>query len=355
MSTDGGDAPTNVVSDRFGVAPRVGLVLGGGGAVGAAYHAGALAALEHDLGWDPRHAAVIAGTSAGSIVGALLRRGVAPTDLAAMTVGARLLNSDPELIRALTDRPTFPPLGLRHLLRLPRIPTPGAVVGLARLAAKYRAIPFGALSALLPAGREVLSPYLTFLDGNGNSPWPEEPLLVAAVRRRDLRRTIFGATPTPPKLSLAVAASCAIPGYFADVRVDHHRYIDGGIASATNADVLRGHDIDLAIVISPMTGSGTRSASQLIRELCRTTLDRELRALHRSRIPTVVIEPGPRALHHMSMNFMSEESSVEIVRAALLETGSQIAQSPELQNLYVRPRRPARATTVGPSPAQVSA
>jgi NTE family protein len=29
---------------------RVGLVLGGGGVVGMAYHAGVLAALEHDLG-----------------------------------------------------------------------------------------------------------------------------------------------------------------------------------------------------------------------------------------------------------------------------------------------------------------
>jgi len=50
-------------------APRVGLVLGAGGTVGAAYHAGALTALQHDLGWDARDAAVVVGTSAGSIVG----------------------------------------------------------------------------------------------------------------------------------------------------------------------------------------------------------------------------------------------------------------------------------------------
>lgn len=50
---------------------RVGLVLGGGGAVGQAHHAGVLAALEHDLGWDPRTADVIVGTSVGSITGTL--------------------------------------------------------------------------------------------------------------------------------------------------------------------------------------------------------------------------------------------------------------------------------------------
>ena len=46
---------------------RVGLVLGGGGRIGLAYHAGALAALEHDLGWDPRSADVIVGTSVGAV------------------------------------------------------------------------------------------------------------------------------------------------------------------------------------------------------------------------------------------------------------------------------------------------
>ena len=49
---------------------RVGLVLGAGGIVGQAYHAGVLAAIELDLGWDPREADVIVGTSAGSVVGA---------------------------------------------------------------------------------------------------------------------------------------------------------------------------------------------------------------------------------------------------------------------------------------------
>jgi NTE family protein len=48
---------------------RVGLVLGGGGVVGVAYHAAALAAIERDLGWEPRPAEVVVGTSAGSLVG----------------------------------------------------------------------------------------------------------------------------------------------------------------------------------------------------------------------------------------------------------------------------------------------
>ncbi len=57
----------------------LGLVLGGGGVVGEAYHRGVLRAL-HDVGLDPRAADVVVGTSAGSVVAASLRRR-APVDL----------------------------------------------------------------------------------------------------------------------------------------------------------------------------------------------------------------------------------------------------------------------------------
>src|SRR3954447_25611621 len=69
-------------------APRVGLVLGAGGVAGLSFHAGVLSALEVDLGWDAREAAVIVGTSAGALAGGLLRAGVSATDLAAGIAGA---------------------------------------------------------------------------------------------------------------------------------------------------------------------------------------------------------------------------------------------------------------------------
>ena len=69
------------------------------------------------------------------------------------------------------------------------------------------------------------------------------------------------------------------------------------VISATNADVLARHDVDLAIVISPMTGaSGRPSLARSIRRFCRRTLDHEIRALERKGIPTVVIEPGEDVL-----------------------------------------------------------
>ncbi|HEY3483993.1 MAG TPA: patatin-like phospholipase family protein, partial [Ilumatobacteraceae bacterium] len=62
---------------------RVGLVLGGGGVAGLAFHAGTLAALHHDTGWDPATADIVVGTSAGSIAGCILRAGISTEDLAA--------------------------------------------------------------------------------------------------------------------------------------------------------------------------------------------------------------------------------------------------------------------------------
>src|SRR5271167_1274348 len=67
--------------------PTVGLVLGAGGVVGQAYQAGVLAGLHREIGWDPRDADLIVGTSAGSVTGAALRVGVPATDLAAVTIG----------------------------------------------------------------------------------------------------------------------------------------------------------------------------------------------------------------------------------------------------------------------------
>ena len=99
---------------------RIGLVLGGGGAVGAAYHAGALAALEHDLGWDPRRADFIVGTSAGALVGALLRLGLPSSDLAAVAVGAPVRQANRALVQRLVNRPAVPPLTVRSRLRRPR-------------------------------------------------------------------------------------------------------------------------------------------------------------------------------------------------------------------------------------------
>ena len=62
----------------------------------------------------------------------------------------------------------------------------------------------------------------------------------------DACRVVFGRPGAPhTDVATAVGASSAIPGYFAPVTIHGRRYVDGGVHSPTNADVLRREDLDL--------------------------------------------------------------------------------------------------------------
>jgi hypothetical protein len=70
--------------------PRVGLVLGAGGILGGAWLVGALHAIASESGWDPGSADYIVGTSAGSMIGALMACGVPPWFMVAHSAGENL-------------------------------------------------------------------------------------------------------------------------------------------------------------------------------------------------------------------------------------------------------------------------
>ncbi|MDQ2677129.1 MAG: patatin-like phospholipase family protein [Actinomycetota bacterium] len=332
--------------------PRVGLVLGGGGAVGVAYHAGALAAIQHDLGWDPRTAEVIVGTSAGSLVGALLRLGVPATDIAALQVGGTAWETDETLVRWYAERRAFEPFGLSNLLRRPRLLGPSAVWGLAGQTRRRGVSALGCLTLLLSDGSDSLEsdlePFEAVLAGllDGET-WPGERFLVCTTRRRDCRRAVFGSGDRRRDFVRAIAASCAVPGYFRPVRIAGEPYVDGGVISATNADVLRRESVDVAIVVSPMTGRASfPSVSSAMRRFCRAALDHEVRQLERAGIEVLVIEPGPEVIAHMSTDFMDEDAAPRIVQEAFLDTGRSLLTMPTLQSLARRHRR----TSSSPDP-----
>jgi NTE family protein len=321
---------------------KVGLVLGGGGVVGMAYHAAALAALEHELGWDPRTADVVVGTSAGSVVGALLRRGVPASDLATITVGAEPRSSPPGMARALSERPEFPPVRLSSfLVRPPRIPSPALVT--AWLRRPWRLDPVSALAAVIPDGRLDLAEHASALEEILGSPWPDAALWVCTVRKHDLRRIVMGRDMVP-RLAAAVAASCAIPGYFRPVDVEGQSYIDGGVRSPTNADVLRRADLDLAIILSPMSGRALPSPSvgSVVRRHARGKVEAERAKLEAAGIETLLVEPGPEVIRALGQDFMSHARVNDIVLTAFPDTGDQLRQPQAQARLrgLVEGRRP---------------
>jgi NTE family protein len=311
---------------------RVGLVLGAGGVTGLAYHAAALAALEHDLGWDPRSAEIVAGTSAGSVVGALLRRGIPAADLSAIAVGGEPSSSPAGVTRAFRDRPAFPPLRLASLVGLPpRLPSRALIQ--AWLRRPWRVDPVTALASVIPDGTLDLAEHSSALDELLGSRWPDDDLWICAVRQSDLRRVVMGRDVSAP-LSPAVAASCAIPGYFRPVQIGRETYIDGGVRSPTNADVLRRTALDLAVIISPMSGRdlGRMGASNLVRRHARAKLGGERKRLHAAGIPSVVIEPGREVIEALGDDFMSDAKADDIVAAAFVDTG-ELLRAPVVRTL----------------------
>jgi NTE family protein len=295
---------------------RVGLVLGAGGVAGGAFHAGVLAALAQGAGWDPRRASIVVGTSAGSISGTSLRAGLPAPDLLARAQGRPLSAEGQRVLRQVGPIPSPSPL------RPARQPRPAADVAatLARAARRpWNARPTALAAALLPEG--TVSTDL-IADGIGAllpDVWPPDPLWICAVRQSDGRRVVFGRGARRPRVADAVSASCAIPGFFAPVVIDGEAYLDGGVHSPTNADVLRDEELDLVIVSSPMSRRGRRprlSPDQPMRIWAGALLDAEVRRLRRRGVTVAAIQPDDSVLATMGLNPMDPSRRGSIATAA---------------------------------------
>jgi NTE family protein len=237
------------------------LVLGGGGTLGEAWLRALLAGLEADTGWDLRESDAFVGTSAGSIVAAVLAAGRRPEAArgvaaewerdaaAAAGDGGRTPTGEGGRDTAGDSRRTPAGDSGRNF---------GGAVGLlaglshrAGGAALSVAAPFAPLAAagLEPAGAALRAAVLR----RGRPGAREIPQLrraleslgsefdgrlrVAAVELRSGRRVMFGAPGAPPaRVSEAVLASCAVPWVFRPVTIGGREYVDGGAWSATNLD-----------------------------------------------------------------------------------------------------------------------
>ncbi|HUR12883.1 MAG TPA: patatin-like phospholipase family protein [Mycobacteriales bacterium] len=313
---------------------RTAVVLGAGGFTGQAFHAGALCALEEVAGFDAREAHVLVGTSAGSLVAAGLAGGLAASDLTAELLGDPL--SEEGQLRRTAAR--------GQVEAASAIPEPGSAgrwpldpLVLLRVARRpFRSRPAAVVSSLLPPGRVDTAPLarsVRYLHGNT---WPDRDLRICAVRARDARRVVFG-TPRAPRTDVgtAVAASCAIPAYFAPVRIDGHSYVDGGMHSPTNADVVLRDAPDLVVVLSPMSvGSGVGLRPDLgVRLAMKRRLNGELRRLRRAGMRTLVIEPGRDDLAVMGFNPMHGGRIDEVVETVAASVRAHLERHPDVLEL----------------------
>jgi NTE family protein len=319
---------------------RVGLVLGAGGIAGGAWHAGVLAALYEGTGWDARTADVVVGTSAGSFTGAFLRAGVSPPDLLAAAADGPLSEDGARLLGRLAG-------GTQDQIRTGGLrPIPANPLLLRSLASRAPR-PRVALAGLMPAGT---------VDGSwiaargeelaGGDAWPLPPLWVVAVRLSDGRRVVFGRDVLDAELGAAVAASCAIAGWYSPVEINGRRYVDGGLHSTTNADLLADAGLDLVVVSAPTAGrwrSMRANAAALARTSARVALDREVAAIRRLGTEVLVLQPGPADTPLMDRRAMDPSCRRPVAEQARTSTLELLATHPG--------PRPAPAAHPGAPPA----
>ncbi len=263
-----------------------GLVLGAGGATGAAFEAGVLLALSVDHHVRLADATRIVGTSAGSIGAALLSLGFEADDIAAVIVESYEHVSTTVAsygVKFGNDVPTVP-----SLFRMFRAPSPRlAVTTLTKVLRRQYVASF---IDLFKAGRYDFATQVAFLQVAG---WPtDRDVRICATSTRTGRMRVFDGS-AGVGLAAAVAASCAVPGVMRPAVIDGEAFVDGGVVSPTSAHLLGGRGgPDLVLVLSPMSGGRSRTfTGTTTSRFASRKLAAELRqfAPHQT---VVVIEPA---------------------------------------------------------------
>jgi len=175
---------------------RIGVALGGGAAKGFA-HIGVIKMLEAN-GFEP---VVVAGTSAGSVVGALYASG-----MDAFQMQEKAVALDQTSIRDV------------------RLFSGGLVQG------------------------QKLQDYVNEQLGNRPIERLKKPFAAVATRLEDGERTVF----VRGNAGQAVRASSSVPGVFEPVAIGQYHYVDGGVVSPVPVDAARqlGADFVIAVDIS---------------------------------------------------------------------------------------------------------
>ena len=329
--------------------PRVGLVLGAGGVLGGAWLAGALAALAESTQWDPATADVVVGTSAGSMIGALLAGGVPPwfmvahsagdsfpglldangrpTDEADRSAGGTLVRK-----RGLPDlRPHALAYGVRAL-RSPRLHRAGAVA-----------------AAFAPRGVMSTRPLRETVQRVVPTGWAPHPgLWIVATDIASGRRVVFGRAGAPTaQLSEAVAASCAVPGIYRPVRIGERTYVDGGAWSPSNLDCVAREQLDLVLCLNPLSSTPAeleRARRGSVRGGMRRATGRRLgweaKRLRALGTQVELLQPVAEDLEVMGGNLMSTARRHLVLQTAQRTVAAQLAGSDLPGLLASQPRAP---------------
>lgn len=287
---------------------RRALVLGGGGPVGEAWEYGIIAGLA-EKGVDLSHTDLIVGTSAGSIVGAHLAMET-PADL--MKHISEALDGSATAQPSSTASPPAPPPDLSILIsKFQEIdsgkrPPEQVRPEIGEWALKTRPI--------ITEDQVVASLMRRFPEQR----WPDRSYECTTVDTADGSLKVWSKDSGVP-LARAVASSCAFPGVFAPITINGHRYMDGGMWSATHADLAKNYQT--VIVVAPTVGYTDEIGKRF-----KAPLDSELKTLRDGGSDVELIAPDAASIEAFGSSLGDASRRASAGAAGRAEGRSQAAK-----------------------------
>lgn len=302
-------------------------MLGGGGTLGAAWMIGAMNTLHDELGFDPRTADLIVGTSAGAILAALLGAGASAQDLW-LHQQSQVVPDGPLAGRNFDyDHAAGGGVPLRPQVG---VGSPKLIAATMRHPRRYPKMVL--FSAFLPTGRGTLDDIGQMVDDViPSGSWSPHPgVRIVAMDYDTGERVVFGDSNAPQTgLAEAVMASCSIPSWFAPTVIEGRRYVDGGTFSHSSLDLLvadelpGGVPLDEIYVLSPSAARGydrPRSALGKLERAYRHRATRQLlleaKQVRQSGSRVILLCPGQEDLEAFGANLMDPTRREEVLATA---------------------------------------
>ena len=299
------------------------LVLGSGGMLGAAWMASSLNFLEANKLWKPENDDLRIGTSAGSLIAALLGGGLTPSDLIEILATGYYKRED--CIITLPNSPSRDKIPI----------SPSDPTYLLRSILKGRSPHLGIIvSSLFPEGEESSFQIEDFVNKVADYDWPSTATWVISTEVKSGLRKIFN-NQSDVSLGRAVAASCAVPALYAPVLIKSKKYIDGGTISCHNLDVAVRSGAKSITLLTPISGytkinlnSGVnRALNQFTRNTEQFSMNQIVRKLP-SDIKLRIVSPGKESRKILSKHSLMDTEKL----AVLLDVAAD--EIPEITEIF---------------------
>ncbi len=346
---------------------KTALVLAGGGITGAVYEIGALRAID-DLLLDRtvNDFDIYVGTSAGALIASLLVNGLSPEEMFQVIEGSNI-DVEPLLAKHLFGLNYRDFLGLSY--RVPRTLLDAWMQYIRHQKEMTFFDILWSVSDALPAGlydSQAIEKYVSHLIMNygqsNNFANLDKDLFIVATDLDNGERVEFSrGSHNDIPVSLAVAASSAMPLVYKPIKIGPNEYVDGGLRGNASLDIAIENGASLIVCINPMvpyesvenpsrtTGRKTKGhlsdkgiqsiANQTLRISTHANLHYHIKQLKRAypHVDIILIEPRQKDYRAFSENMMGLSDRLKVARYGFESVTLDLAEEyPLIKQILVR-------------------